>query len=100
MELLLIGLAVYFVPTVIAYVRRHRNTGAIAALNVLLGWTVLGWVIAFVWSLMHGEAAVPITAAASPSERKCPWCAEVIKADARICRFCGRELPPLPPEMR
>jgi len=23
--------------------------------------------------------------------KECPWCAEVIKARARICRFCGRE---------
>jgi hypothetical protein len=24
--------------------------------------------------------------------RKCPHCAELIKADARVCRFCGRDL--------
>ncbi len=32
-------------------------------------------------------------AAASGPTRQCPFCAETIKADARICRFCGRELP-------
>lgn len=46
--LLLIGL--YFVPTIIAGVRRHHNTLAIFALNLLLGWTFLGWVGALVWS--------------------------------------------------
>src|SRR5581483_11095163 len=25
--------------------------------------------------------------------RKCPACAEVIKAEARVCRFCGRDVP-------
>jgi len=27
--------------------------------------------------------------------RECPFCAETIKAAAKVCRFCGRDLPPL-----
>lgn len=43
-------LIVYFLPLFIAIMRKHNNTAAIAALNILLGWTFLGWVVAFVWS--------------------------------------------------
>lgn len=41
----------YFIPTIIAAVRRRTNTGSIAALNIFLGWSVIGWVVALVWAL-------------------------------------------------
>jgi Superinfection immunity protein len=33
----------YFLPTVIAALRRHHQTTAIFLTNLLLGWTALGW---------------------------------------------------------
>lgn len=42
----------YFLPTLIAVSSNKRNRLAIFALNLLAGWTVVGWVGVFVWSLL------------------------------------------------
>jgi ABC-type sugar transport system permease subunit len=41
----------YFLPFAIAFNRGRVNTGAIFALNLFLGWSLIGWVIALVWAL-------------------------------------------------
>jgi hypothetical protein len=48
--LLTLGSAAYMLPGLTAMARNHRNEAAIFALNFLLGWTLLGWVVALVWS--------------------------------------------------
>jgi hypothetical protein len=40
----------YLVPTADAYDRAHPHALRISLLNIFLGWTVFGWVAAFVWS--------------------------------------------------
>lgn len=41
----------YFIPTLAAASEKHHNLRAIFALNILLGWTVLGWIAALIWAL-------------------------------------------------
>jgi cation transport ATPase len=41
---------IYLLPSYVAALRGHHKLMAIGALNVLLGWTILGWVAALVWS--------------------------------------------------
>ena len=43
-------LAVYFFPTTIAVLNQKENATAVFLLNLLLGWTFVGWVIALVWA--------------------------------------------------
>lgn len=42
--------ALYFLPTYEAWSRKQPNLTSIALLNAFLGWTLLGWVISFVWA--------------------------------------------------
>lgn len=47
----IIIIASYFLPTIIALLRRQPNSLAIFLLNFFLGWTFFGWVVALVWSV-------------------------------------------------
>jgi Superinfection immunity protein len=87
-------LAVYFLPALIARDRKHHNAAAIFVLNLLLGWTLLGWVAALIWAFAQ-PATVSLEGAGSATAARrapCPFCAEPILVDARLCRFCGRKL--------
>jgi hypothetical protein len=45
-----VAMMIYLVPTLVAAHRKHLNTMAIFVLNLLLGWTFLGWAVAMVWA--------------------------------------------------
>lgn len=55
MELLIIPL--YFLPWIIASIRKHNNTGPIALVTFLLGWTGIGWIAALVWAATDNVTA-------------------------------------------
>lgn len=48
--LFFIAVAIYFIPSDAAYRRKHNNFKAILVLNIFLGWTFLGWVLALIWA--------------------------------------------------
>ncbi|MDS2174280.1 MULTISPECIES: superinfection immunity protein [unclassified Nesterenkonia] len=43
----LVALAVYFLPSLVAMIRSH-NVGGVFLVNLLLGWSFIGWVVALV----------------------------------------------------
>jgi hypothetical protein len=44
-------LALHFLPTIIAAVRHTHNFGWILLLNLLVSWTVVGWIFALIWAI-------------------------------------------------
>jgi len=53
MEFILLAalVALYFLPTIAAWGR--KNIAAIFVLNLLLGWTIIGWCVAMIWAFME-----------------------------------------------
>lgn len=49
--LLAVAFVVYFLPTFIASKRNHPNGTGIFLLDLFLGWTFIGWLVALIWSV-------------------------------------------------
>jgi len=52
------GFVLYFLPTIIALIKSKRDTVAILLLNLFLGWSVIGWIVALVWAAKNDVPAV------------------------------------------
>ena len=65
-----------------------------------IGWVELLIILAGVFLLVFILVAVGLVVflaqrqrSASAGRQPCPYCAELIKPGAKICRYCGRDLP-------
>lgn len=50
----------YFLPTIIALIRRSNNSGGIFLLNLFLGWTFIGWIVSLVWAVASRNSNTPV----------------------------------------
>lgn len=98
MLLILFVLGVYFLPFLTALARGHHQTGAIFVLNLFLGATCIGWIIALVWACtakMQRLAVAPAIAAPhlQPDRSVTPsnwWLPGLIVA-ATLCVLVGAQ---------
>jgi len=58
---LLFLFVMYWVPTIIAVLRRTPFALSVAAVNFFLGWTVIGWFVALIMALAAAPATQRVT---------------------------------------
>lgn len=46
---LIVLIIVYFVPTIVAGIRRRPDFWFIFMFNLLAGWTLIGWIASLIW---------------------------------------------------
>jgi len=55
--ILLAGL--YFTPLIVALIRKVPNIGSLAVINIFLGWSIIGWIVALAMAARSVPASAP-----------------------------------------
>jgi Superinfection immunity protein len=87
MLFLIFSVLLYFLPTLIA--RDKPDLLAIFLVNLLLGWTVIGWFVALIWA-SAAERYTPVRVVPVSSGRFCSQCGTLSPYGAHFCSACGR----------
>lgn len=62
-----LAVLVYFLPSLVALDRKHKDAAGVAILNFALGWTLLFWVVALAWAASGARGGATEQSAAAPS---------------------------------
>ena len=88
---LFILVVTYFIPAIVG--RKKRNAAAIFFLNLFLGWTVAGWIVALIWALTKDSETpqVIVNQPAQPalSSVLCTQCGKYSPSGTKFCGMCG-----------
>lgn len=53
-------LAIYLLPSMIAYSNNKYNKGTILLINILIGWSIIGWFIALFMSISRNRQHIVV----------------------------------------
>jgi hypothetical protein len=87
MFFLFFSILLYFLPTIIG--RHKADAMGIFLVNLLFGWTVIGWMIALIWACA-AESCAPVRLVPVSSGRFCSRCGALSPYGAHYCAACGR----------
>jgi hypothetical protein len=77
----------YFLPSVIG--KDKRDATGIFLVNFFLGWTLIGWVVAFLWACAS-DRPVYVQYAPVGVARFCPHCGTPAVSTVQYCSSCRR----------
>lgn len=66
----IVAVAIYVLPALLAWSMGSPQLMAITLVNLLLGWTILGWIAALIWAVMSGNGG---SFDEDPPPRREPW---------------------------
>jgi len=114
---ILLGIVIYFVPTMIIFGRDGEKKGLVFLVNLLTSWTVIGWILCLIWSCMipvqkrdpsyymkicpifcdycdkpmvKGSNICPHCKKQNDELRFCPLCGYPLLRMSNVCRHCGK----------
>ena len=71
--LIVIIFGFYFLPLIIAASRHVPNVGSVAVINIFLGWTFIGWIIALAMACRTAPPVHQVSVYAQPASQQVQW---------------------------
>jgi hypothetical protein len=90
MTFLFLLVVLYFLPTILGH--NKRDSAGIFIVNLLFGWTIIGWFIALLWAAASDHRVTTVLVPAGvPMSPRCR-CGAPEPVGAQYCWSCGRHL--------
>jgi hypothetical protein len=85
--LVIIGIGIYFIPTIVASTRKVTNVGSVFVINFLLGWTLVGWAVALAMAVKTNLNQTQVVIQSGMPA--CTDCGQTLQPGMKFCAGCG-----------